>query len=159
MKSFMQKTLREKLLEHSVLVPETGCLLWQLGCNGAGYGKLVHKGRHLLAYRAAYIEFIGEIPPGKLVLHKCDTRHCVNYLHLFAGTHQDNSSDMKEKGRSARGHKHYNAILTEASVRDIRARLKAGEKNVQLAREYSVTRTVIAQIKRRDSWDWLEDAA
>lgn len=39
-------------------------------------------------------------PLGSLhALHTCDEPACINYDHLFAGTHSDNMNDMHAKGR------------------------------------------------------------
>lgn len=44
--------------------------------------------------------FVGPIPKGMFVLHKCDVRACVKPDHLFIGTKKDNTRDMMSKGRS-----------------------------------------------------------
>ncbi len=50
-------------------------------------------------HRASYIAFVGEIPTGKIILHKCDTKSCVNPQHLSVGTHSDNALDRSRRGR------------------------------------------------------------
>jgi len=61
-------------------------------------------GKDYNAARWGYEHFVGPIPKGIHVLHKCDVGLCVNPAHLFLGTHQDNMADMKKKGRGAGPH-------------------------------------------------------
>ena len=68
------------------------------------------------ATRLSYTIFIGQIPEGKLVLHKCDNPSCINPEHLFLGSHAENAKDRNEKGRQARGKSHPNAKVTEEAV-------------------------------------------
>lgn len=77
------------------------CWIWTgaRASNGA-YGKVRHKGELWPAHRAAWDFFVGEIPIGMCVCHRCDTPLCVNPKHLFLGTHLDNMQDMAAKGRS-----------------------------------------------------------
>ena len=82
-----------------VIYAET-CWLWMGAKNKDGYGSFGDgAGRTMLAHRFAYQEFIGEIPPGMYVLHKCDEPSCVNPAHLWLGTQADNVADCAEKGR------------------------------------------------------------
>lgn len=81
-------------------VPFCGCWLWTASTNSKGYGTIaVAKNKTEMAHRVAYQLFVGEIPQGKTVLHRCDTPCCVNPDHLFLGTRADNSLDMNVKGR------------------------------------------------------------
>lgn len=54
-----------------------------------GYANFLHEGSPQ-ANRASYRLFIGPIPDGMDVDHKCNVRHCVSPLHLQAITHADN---------------------------------------------------------------------
>ncbi|MCX6644531.1 MAG: HNH endonuclease signature motif containing protein, partial [Candidatus Bathyarchaeota archaeon] len=51
--------------------------------------------------RFAYKSFIGEIPNGLFILHKCDNPKCVNPEHLYAGTQKDNMQDRLKSGNYA----------------------------------------------------------
>ena len=81
----------------------TECWEWKGAIQTSQYGQYVIRKKELsinkLAHRFSYEYFIGEIPEGMLVCHKCDNKICINPYHLFLGTHQDNTNDMVSKGR------------------------------------------------------------
>ena len=79
--------------------PNTGCWLWSAAGGGQHYGLFHFRGKTIGAHRASWIFHKGEIPNGLYVLHKCDTRPCVNPDHLFLGTPKDNMQDCVKKGR------------------------------------------------------------
>jgi hypothetical protein len=84
--------------------PNTGCFLWVGSASEQGYGYVgVGGGKLGKAHRVSYEHFVGPIPPGLCVLHRCDTPACVNPDHLFVGTKLDNSDDMIAKGRARSG--------------------------------------------------------
>jgi hypothetical protein len=79
----------------------------------------------------------------------------VNPAHLFLGSKAQNSADMVAKGRSAKGRKKPNAVLTEQLVRAIReAWPTLSEKEIadRLGVSYGAIRAVIT----RRSWAWLD---
>ena len=78
---------------------EGRCWLWEGMLSWGGYGLLKVSGRKRRAHRISWELHNGPIPPGLLVLHKCDVRHCVRPDHLFLGTDLDNVVDMHIKGR------------------------------------------------------------
>jgi hypothetical protein len=134
---------------------KTRCHIWTGGI-AAGYGAFWLDGKQWKAHRAAYQMKFGLLHDGTVVLHRCDTRACVNTDHLLCGTQLDNMRDMVAKGRQAVGHRngHYThpertargerhsskthpelilkgednpaSKLTAEQVRDIRRRYKPG---------------------------------
>lgn len=55
------------------------------------YGKVRIRGiKERQTHRVAYTLFIGAIPSGAMVLHKCNNKLCCNPDHLIVGTNSDN---------------------------------------------------------------------
>ena len=77
------------------------CFEWTGGRQSNGYGNLWIGNRLVGAHRVAYALYFGAVPANKLVLHKCDNPRCVNPLHLYLGTQQDNMRDRTRNGKSA----------------------------------------------------------
>lgn len=90
-----QTTLMERFCEKVMPEPNSGCWLWMgtisdfLG-GRPGYGRLKYKRKALLAHRVSYELFVGKIPAGLVIDHKCHTPLCVNPNHLEAVTHREN---------------------------------------------------------------------
>jgi hypothetical protein len=83
-----------------LITKTASCWIWG-GVRGTnGYGTIKKKSKAIRAHRASYELFVGPIPDGMHVLHKCDNPLCVNPEHLFVGTHIDNMRDMEKKGRA-----------------------------------------------------------
>jgi hypothetical protein len=64
-----------------------------------GYFRVTCNGEPILAHRWVYLTFIGQIPEGHVVRHKCNNRACVSPLHLDVGTQKDNVADTIKSGR------------------------------------------------------------
>ena len=75
------------------------CWLWTASTWGNGYGHMVAWGRVRSAHRISYKLYVGDIPDGMNVLHRCDVPPCVRPSHLFLGTLSDNTQDSIQKGR------------------------------------------------------------
>lgn len=93
-------TAAERLMRRSKRNKKTGCLEWQGWRAGLNlYGAISYRGKQYLAHRLSWLTFVGPIPNGARVLHKCDNPLCLEPSHLFLGTQADNVADMLGKGR------------------------------------------------------------
>lgn len=97
----MTEPLGERLM--SKIVKEGDCWLWLAARNNMGYGQIRIARRTVLAHRTSYELFVGAVPTGLCVLHRCDNPRCINPSHLFLGTMRDNTQDMCKKGRARNG--------------------------------------------------------
>lgn len=115
-----------------------------------------------MTHRFSYETFVGPIPDGMCVCHKCDNPKCVRPDHLFLGTYTDNNRDRERKGRTKglrpglRGEGSGMAILTEKIVIDCRRRHKNGEGYSALAREFGVNPTTMRDAIIGKNWGYLK---
>lgn len=123
-----------------------GCWQWIGADRGNGYGCIANDGKLLSAHRLSFELFVGEIPSGLFICHRCDNPSCVNPDHLFAGTPAENTQDMHTKGRckAPYGILHHAAKLTSEEVDEIQ--LASGTLS-QIAKEYGVDHSTIWKIK------------
>lgn len=139
-----------------------GCWEWK-GCkNSCGYGQFSIKHKNYRANRISYLIFNKKFPDN-FACHTCDNRSCINPLHLWDGTPQENITDMMEKGRhkydkefikgDCIGSKNLNSKLTEEQVIDIRSRdcSKYGSQ-VKVAKQFNITKDAIHKIIKRITW-------
>ena len=132
LKNDSQLSVKERL-EKNGIIKENGCIEWAKQRDTDGYGRISIKNYPHMVHRVAYEIYIGPIPPGMLVCHKCDNPSCFNHAHLFLGTGKENLQDMVSKGRKPKGENAVNAKLTEEQVREIKIRVSKGEKVGQVS--------------------------
>jgi DNA-binding transcriptional regulator YiaG len=134
------------------------CWEWTASKDAKGYGYFYKEGRGGMAraHRISYELNLGPIPAGLLVCHKCDNPGCINPNHLFLGTDKDNSDDKMKKGRFKkvyqRGEKNGQSKLTGDQVKEIRARLAAGEAQPLIAAEYGIAQSTVSKLNRAARW-------
>ncbi len=110
-----------------------------------------------MAHRVSYKIFIGPIPDGLWVLHKCDNPPCINPEHLFVGTRNDNETDKVKKGRHLYGKKHNLAKLDDEKVLKIISLLMEGKlSRKEIAQRFSVTTATICYINGGKIWKHLK---
>lgn len=168
---------RSAVNEATALVNGARCREWGGASHSQGYGRLWDGARLQYTHRLAYEVFVGAIPDGLAVCHRCDNTCCIEPAHLWCGTHAENMADRDAKGRlrasmervwemsrgrpsHQRGSKHARAKLAEDEVRTIWRRLKAPRPGRQdtaaaLAREFGVSDSLVRSIKRGAGWGWL----
>jgi hypothetical protein len=158
-KSRYEMSEQERFAEKYSPAPN-GCWEWKSARPGLCRANVFHfRGRPTTAYRAAYIMFVGPIPEGMIVRHRCDNGMCVNPAHLLLGTHADNCADMDSRGRRAdrKGVKCPSAVLTEDDVRRVRAEMIGAPRGTlaRLARELGVKHSTLQDIIRGNTWRHL----
>lgn len=145
------------------------CWLWT-GSTVRGYGVFTAPGHESSrAHRVAYEHFVGEIPAGHCVCHRCDTPACVNPEHLFAATQLDNIADRHAKGRTSKGASHSEKLrakprprrhapykLTEVDIREMFELRKGGMVLSEIAARFNCAPTMVSAVMRRKVWAHLD---
>jgi len=170
----LEERFWEKVNKSGPLMPgmKTRCWVWTAATDGCGYGLIgLGPGKGVgKASRVAWSFCHGPLEEGECALHRCDNPPCVREDHLFKGTQKDNADDRERKSRgnqprgkrngrytkperTARGHRHGNAVLTAEQVRIIR-RCCTGRYGEQrrLAKEYGVDVQTIRRVVQRKTY-------
>jgi hypothetical protein len=140
-----EEVIKRKIV--SRLTKTDTCWLYSPITHKSGYGNYGPNFR--LIHRMMYEWFVGPIPKGMHVLHKCDVRACGNPDHLMLGTHLDNMRDRQQKNRQCTGITHSFAKLTEQQVAEIRL---SPDHYKDLAKRYGISQVNVSSIKRGLTW-------
>ena len=139
-------TLEDRLHNTGWDETDAGCWEWRGGRQPFGHGYVNYGGAGVLAHRLAYETWVGPIPDGHVVRHKCDNPPCINPDHLETGTLADNARDMVERDR-------FFSKLTREDVLEIRQGLSMpGISQYHLADVYGVSASTISRINTNDHW-------
>lgn len=122
------------------------CILFGRSLTPAGYGQAYINGKMMRAHRVV----MGN-PQGKIVMHLCDNRACVNPDHLRVGTTQDNVQDMVSKGRQSKGSTRPASKLTEQDIPAIR-NYKGHLSSRKVADLYGISQSLVSLIWTKKAW-------
>lgn len=149
-----RKPIKDRLIENSSIDQETGCWNWNGSLINKGYGQISIKGKNCQPHRISWKVFVGEIPKGMQINHKCHNSKCINPEHLYTGTQQENIRDMDLSNRRSIsfGSKCNQSRLNDGLIKIIRDSLSKGSRACDLANEFGVGRTCIANIKHKRTW-------
>lgn len=148
--NFSQESIKE-FWSRVDIKGDNDCWLWTKG-KSKGYGHFCFRGEQAIdvkAHRFAFIITHSEIEEDMCICHTCDNPPCVNPSHLFVGTAVDNSLDAQRKGRM-------HNTLGKKNVLEIKRRLREGENQKVLARDFNISRQAISNINTGDTWSWLK---
>lgn len=153
----------EKVNKNGSIHPICGqCWEWT-GCKNQegnkGYGVFSVNDTSTYVHRYSYELHYGLFSKEMRICHHCDNRICVNPIHLFIGTTQDNTDDKVKKGRQLKGIDIPQAKLTENDVKLIRELRSRGAKVLGptgLAVMFNVCFQTIYFILSKETWKHVE---
>lgn len=130
------------------------CWVWRGVITTSGYGQVYDPSSQSMVatHRVAHERWIGPIGEGLLVRHRCDNRPCMNPAHLLVGTPRDNAADAMSRGRHSSRERHGRAVMTEASVAELRELAASGVRHVDLSRKYGISQSQVTNIVRLRHW-------
>lgn len=130
-----------------------GCWIWTGARTRGGYGNFsINRRAHRVPRVMLHLTLDLDLYGPWIARHTCDNPPCCNPRHLVAGTAQQNVDDMWQRGRAAIGERMTTSKITEQDVRDIRARVDAGESSRLVSDDYPVSYEQVRRIARRITW-------
>lgn len=145
----MRKSLIERILG-KIQSDDSSCWIWTGALTRGDYGNMMIKKKTKRAHRVSYELFVGPIPQGLHVLHRCDTPQCINPNHLFVGTQKENLADMRKKMRHIYGEKHHKVKISNAVKNWAIVTAKSGKlSQVEIGRQLGVSGTTICRWVRK----------
>lgn len=157
-----RQTLTQRLAANIDTSSPDGCWEWTGFRDPNGYGRLMTRNQHgkyapMLAHRLVWIAANGPVPDEIVVRHAvCGNPPCCRLDHLAEGTQAENSQDTIRHGRTTQGERSASAKLTDATVREIRARYAAGNiSQAKLAADYGLHQMTVSDIIRGVTWRHL----
>lgn len=129
--------------------------------NGAGYSQIWFytqaRRKKVYVHRLVARAFLGPCPPGQVVRHKDDNPRNCAVENLEYGTPAQNVADTNRRGRrnDAFGARNPNTKLMVAQIPEIKQRLRSGDTQSAIARDFGVTQATIRNILIGRSWRYV----
>lgn len=146
---------KEYIQENISVDPDTGCWVWQKHIGAWGYGMFGRSSggvrKTYKAHRASYELYVGPIPDGMMICHKCDNPACCNPEHLYAGTGSDNMNDMWSRDRHPKHNSKAGAKITVEQVNEIRELEGTGTLR-EIGAKYGISAQSVLNIFNRTRW-------
>lgn len=131
------------------------CWEWKKCKDQDGYGLFLYNSNiqrsHRLSYFFTFPEKYTEENKKLFILHTCDNPPCCNPYHLFLGTPKQNTEDMVNKNRQAKGKTSGMSKLDEFDVKQILL-LKNVLKRQTIAEMYKIGKDCINSIFNNKTW-------
>ena len=143
-------SIKERIVANSAHDLETGCWNWTKYIERNGYAKTKYNGKSKWVHRISYEQFVGQIPNGLDVCHRCDNRRRVNPEHLFTGTRLDNMKDASLKNRIAKGEMLPHSKVSDQDRSRIVDMAASGIKYASIAKEFGICKQAAGQIALKE---------
>lgn len=156
--------LLELVASHTVTGEPNECWRWtastlpngrpRLGVRVDGRTRSITAARIIAAERDGLEPF--DASPRWVARHSCDNVACVNPAHILSGTYAQNTADMWDRGRGARGDRRPSAKLNVEKVRAIRLRVRNHDGQAEIARDLGVSQSLVSQVVTGRVWGWVD---
>jgi hypothetical protein len=132
------------------------CWEWAGSISG-GYGTYRYREKTHKAHRVAFAVETGSWPQG-VVMHTCDNPKCCNPAHLRVGTHQENMTDMKQKGRARSGGVGSSCKLAKLNERAVAEILSTKMQAKDICSRFGIGKSAAYSVLARRTWKHVEAA-
>ncbi len=108
--------------------------------------------RRVFVHTLVLVAFVGVAPVGFQANHLGGDKANNRLTNLEWVTPKENYAHAVRSGLTARGERNGSAILTVAKVREVRTRIRAGERQKDIAEVFGVSRQSVGDITAGRTW-------
>jgi hypothetical protein len=131
---------------------------WTSAVNNKGYGVFSVRdyGKTIVVLSSRFMFTLRYGHTDLQVNHTCDIPLCMNYNHLYAGTHRDNMRDKVSRHRAwtnaPHGEKHGRSKLIDKDIEHIFSLRSKGYTQKSIAELLGVSQSQVNRILQRKRW-------